>query len=298
MTKPRQTKADPVMNNDSAGGAAPLLLTTARWYNGTRRKDGRKAKILAATGFYSRFAYGTDTPCDHVAKDTTMADGLFQVAIICCPGSGVIAIDVDRPAAWDASATARHAVQEWASTRRWDAAQGRHRFHILIDSRAVPRDQWPAQSWTAWGDIKSCGFVPWPGSLHHSGQRYEPARSDGAPVVIPATPGLMAAIAADIAARPPRETGGGAGTGGGHDGEMAAYAMRLALDGKDEDAARRLWQAKACREEDPDWPYDEGDFQRHWRGGHRKAAEILARRAREAQWQAACLAITANRRTS
>lgn len=282
--------------NTAGDPAAPLALTTARWYNAVRARDGRAAKILATTGIYSKFAYGTDTPCDHVAKDTTMADGLFQVAVICCPGSGLIAVDVDRPAAWDASATARCLSEQAASSRRWDAEQQRYRFHILVDARAIPRDQWPVQSWTAWGDVKSCGFVPWPGSLHHSGARYEPVRADGAPVVATATAELMAAIAADIANRPPRETAGGkGGTGGGHDGEMAAYAMRQALAGKDEDDARRAWQAKAAREQDPDWPYDEGDFQRHWRGGVRKAAVVLERQAREAAWQAMCLAIMTGR---
>jgi hypothetical protein len=45
------------------------------------------------------------------------------------------------------------------------SALGDH-FHVLLDARAIPRDDWPKQGTIPGADIKANGFVATPGSVH------------------------------------------------------------------------------------------------------------------------------------
>lgn len=260
----------------------PLWWTTARWCN---RQDeaGHWAKVLAHKGSYTQFLYGTDTPSYWNRPD-------LQVAIICSKQSGVIAIDVDRPEAFDGSFTSQHLLPDDASTTRWDPKLEEHRFHVLVDMRTIPHYLWPSQSWTAWGDVKANGFVPWPGSWHHNNGgdpiRYEPANDNGWPHAVPATMELVADLQADIANRPAREgsSGSAGGTGGGHSGEMMGFVMKLAWAGKSDDEITTLFWAKAEAEQDPSWPYSDEDFERYLDTARSRVAAREAQEEQDKQW--------------
>jgi hypothetical protein len=267
------------VNDDTASGAAtPLKWTTARWFNGD---DG--AKILAHRGSYRQFLPGTDTPSTWPYP--------LQLAIVCSPASGVIAIDVDNPELFRGSRTAQLVSRADACTVRDD------HFHILVDARGIPRGQWPGQGRAgtgadAWGDIKANGFVPAPGCWHHTGHPYAVT---GRPAV-PATPALMAALRADRASyTPPPGTGGKGGTGRSgsrdHDTARMVLVLRGILAGKSEEDIRELWDA--APDHGPECTssagFTEKDFARHWRSASRYAAEILAREERDRAWSRAIL---------
>lgn len=265
----------------------PLFWTTARWCN-RQDEEGHWSKVLAHRGSYIQFAYGTDTPSWWNRPD-------LQWAIICSPQSGVIALDVDRPADFPGSHTSGYVTIADASTTRWDPKLDQHRFHILVDMRAIPRWQWPGQSWTAWGDVKANGFVPWPGGWHYSGIQYEPARSTGLPYAIPATPALVAAINADIANRPPREGhGGGGGVSGqaDHDTERMKVVMNTLLDGCDEEECYKRWAAAPDHDAtcSSSSGFTDKDYDRHYASASRYAAEIQAREERDKLWAEQLLA--------
>lgn len=275
---------------EPAGGAprdgGPLRLTTARWLNRRRQAsdhDGqpseRWSKVLAHKGSYDQFAYGTDTASDW--------QGPLQRAVICSPWSGVIAVDIDDEAAYMTTRTARTIARADA----WSTRGGG--FHVLIDARSVPPQGWPKPVPVAGADIKSCGFVPMPGSEHYSGELYEPVfRPDGLVTVVTAKPDLIEAIHADQSDEAERRRASGlagartagAGNGGGHDGEVAAETMgiclRLLRSGMtpgDElrEAAYAAWLTVAVPR-DPSWPYDRGDFERHYAGALYKAQKLIA----------------------
>jgi hypothetical protein len=62
-----------------------------------------------------------------------------------------------------------------------------------------------------------------------------------------------------------------------HDANLARLAARLARQGKTEAEAYAIWLAVAGKTPtDPAWPFDHGDFRRHWRGAAAKfpAAQV------------------------
>lgn len=257
----------------------PLRPTTARWLNRRREvrdKDGqpgeRWSKVLAHKGSYDQFGYGTDTPSDW--------GGPLQVCFICSRWSGTIAVDVDDERAYMSTRTAQYLRREHALTTRGGG------FHVLVDARSVPPDQWPKQGPIPGADIKSNGFIPVPGCLHWSEQRYEPVlMANGLSYVAIATPELIAAINADRAGHHPGSNGNssGGGHGGGHDGEVAAAVVGMCLRrlraGAVADTALKEdvyseWLALAVPR-DPDWPFTRDDFERHYRGGLAKAMETV-----------------------
>jgi hypothetical protein len=263
---------------------APLLFTTARWCN-RRKEDGKWAKVLAHTGPYPQFRYGTDTTDPGYFRHRPGIDGPLQVAIICSAESGLFAIDADKPEQWAASRAAQLVTAEQAVSVRGD------HFHILADARHL-REMFPVQGATVWGDVKARGFIPLPGSVHYSGARYEPT---GRPVIT-ATPGLIAAVMADRTAGTSR--GGGTGSGSprtgdyDHDTARAALVLRGLLGGKPETVIREEWDAMpdhvpgVCSSSSG---FTDADFRRHLRTAERKAGEIFARQANDAQWQAMLL---------
>ena len=273
-------------------GPEPLRPTTARWKNKRRRvRDDRGewtdkwAKVLAHEGGYEQFRYGTHT-------ETTWTGNSFQKAIICSPWSGVIAVDVDNETEYKTTRTGQLIGREHAISTR-----GRG-YHILIDARGVPPGQWPfAQRPIAGADIKSCGFIPVPGSWHYSGELYEPVPGARVLAVTPELIGAILADQADLAA-----SGGGSGGhggtgghGGGHDGEVAASVLANVLRGLDKEQCYQEW-LKVAIGRDPGDPFTRKDFERHYgdetRGALAKAAEIKAKEAATVttgaeQWAAA-----------
>jgi hypothetical protein len=258
----------------------PLKPTTARWYNKRRRVPGldgepvdRWSKVLAHTGPLTQFGYNTDTP--------STWQGRFQLCLICTRQSGAIAVDVDYPDQYATTRTGRLIGREAAFTTRGE------RYHVLIDARWVPEQDWPAQGPIAGGDIKSNGWIPVPGSEHYSGEIYQPTHNP--PVIIPATLELTAAMRADRAdadANGGRVPGGG--NGGGHDGEIAAAVLGMILrglragmapDGRLKAAVYQQWREVAVPH-DPDWPFEPADFERHYgderHGALAKALAIVA----------------------
>jgi hypothetical protein len=246
-----------------------LRLTTARWVNRrrtVRELDGspgeRWAKVLAHQGSYEQFTYGTDTPSDWLPP--------LQRCVICSPLSGVIAIDVDDEAEYLTTELARHVSREHAVSTRGAG------FHCLIDARMVPPAQWPRQGEIRGAngrhaaDIKSCGFIPVPGSEHYSGERYEPVLHDGlTTTIVTATPEIIAAIAAGQQGS--GSNGQGNGTGGGHDGELAAAVLGWVRQGLGTEDIYQRW-VKIAIPRDPAWPYERKDFERHLDSARRKAA--------------------------
>jgi hypothetical protein len=148
----------------------------------------------------------------------------------------------------------------------------------------VPPEDWPVQGPIAGADIKSKGFIPWPGSEHYSGERYELTGFGRGPAVVPAWPELMAAILADRGAH--HRSGGPGGNGGGHDGELAAEVLRMILRGWDKETCYQMWCTIATPH-DLAWPYERADFERHHRGAARKTQEITEQNAQVmATWRA------------
>jgi hypothetical protein len=266
----------------------PWRPTIARWINRKRVARGingepgdRWSKVLAHNGPLTQFAYGSNTASDWQRRT--------QFALICTPGSGTIAVDVDHPAEFAASRTGALIGREQAFTVRGE------RFHVVIDARFVPEQDWPRQGPIAGGDVKSNGWVPVPNSEHYSGELYQPAREP--PVIVPAWPELMAAMRADRAdhdAASPREgTSNGHGGGehsGGHDDRLTALVYGAAMDGlraglslgdpRLEQAVKAAWWAAANPPEDPSDPYLPENWPRFWcdRLFDKAAAEFAAER--------------------
>ncbi|HSR82675.1 MAG TPA: DUF5906 domain-containing protein, partial [Streptosporangiaceae bacterium] len=263
----------------------PLRLTFARWHNKRvvtgKDKDGfpveKWVKKLAHTDSYAQFRYGTDTPSDWGRSD-------LQRCIICSRWSGMIAIDVDDEQAFMTRTRLGRIVgrQDAISTTRGGA-----RFHILVDCRGVPPDLWPpSQGPVFGGDIKSCGFIPRPGSLHWSEELYEPVIHPGNITrILVATPELISAMTADRADCDAERRARANGAGGGHDGELAAKVLgwvRQAMNvGQDPAGPEvREWIYARWLEiaipRDPDWEFDRDDFERHYRTAVQKALSTPA----------------------
>jgi hypothetical protein len=284
-----------------------LQLTTGWWRNRKRyardirgERTERWSKVLAHAGKYEQFRYG----CNHPAStQASRGDGPDQRAIICCPGSGTIAVNVDVEELFMTTRTGQLIGREQALTTRGFG------FHVFIDARTVPPEHWPKQGPIAGGDIKSNGFIPFPGCWHYSGDQYELADHGGGVrgMIVPATPELIAAINADRADhdRQRRAAGGssssnghGGGDGGGHDGELAGAVLSMILRGLDKEQCYTEW-LKIAVPRDPDWAYERHDFERHY-GDETRGALAKARKQQE-YGRLICQAVTAwlgNRRVA
>jgi hypothetical protein len=269
----------------TAHAAWPPQPTTARWLNRERRvRDDHEGgwytkwrKVLAHTGPYEQFAYGTDTPSDWPDRGHARRQEL-QKALICSPWSGLIAVDVDYEQEFAGTRTGKLIGRAQALTTR-----GRG-FHILLDCRGIPPQDWPPrQVPIAGADIKSKGFIPVPGCWHYSGERYELTdfgrHGRG---YVTGWPELIEAIKADQADQ--RQAGGGGnggggGEGGGHDGEVAATVLGNILRGLDKEQCYAEW-VKIAIPHNPGDPFTREDFERHYgdesRGALAKAEQIRA----------------------
>lgn len=270
----------------------PLRFTLGRWFNKLRDDGGWSKAPAYREGFtYDGFAYGSDTP-EQFTPETPV-----QYSIICSPATGVLAIDVDYPENLASSRTGEHVSWQDAVSSR-----GGH-FHVLVDMRDVEPQDWPVQGRTAWGDVKAAGFVPWPGSVHYSGEQYA-AAGDWQSRVVTCTPELAAALRADRdehALRRLAEARGrlGLSTGtrlpdgaylyasgyvGGtwdqlpdgalcHDDELKDLVWDMHVEyGIDEADVRKAWERLAGA---LGKPWTERDFSRHWHRVPARRAEVL-----------------------
>jgi hypothetical protein len=302
----------------------PLQPTIARWRNRSRKVrdrfphhnspgyDTKWSKVLAHRGRYEDlFRYGEDHPSDQSAR-ADVDEGPLQKALILCPASGAGGVDVDRehgyterafrgvPAIYPGDPQYRPATPEryvpgFLDTRtaaligRAQAltTRGPDHYHILLDLRAIPIEDWPRQRPIAGADIKTNGFIPFPGSWHYSGERYELTdfgrHGRG---YVTAWPELIEAIKADQddLARARRAGGahgggGGGGDGGGHDGEIYSEVSKMVLRGLTRGQCYAEW-LKIAIARDPSWQFDEDDFDRHYRSAVRWAEQIRAE-----EWQ-------------
>ena len=153
----------------------PLRPTTARWLNArkvTRGPDGEPRekwkKILAHKGHYvDLFAYGTDTPTDWPGSG-------FQKCLIGAEHVRAMYADVDSWSRLSVTPLGQALIARGLPISR----RGPEHCHWALDGRGVPAGRWPAQA-VLYGDkdighLKSHGFVPVPGSIHWSQERYEP----------------------------------------------------------------------------------------------------------------------------
>lgn len=167
-----------------------LNLTYAHWCNRAKAGEAKPAKVLAHGGPYEQFTYGTFTeyqPGNGFGYHPENGDGPLQTAVICSEWTMLLGVDTDTPGAFTGSQTGKYLTRDDAWCTRGDG------FHIPQDMRGIDPATWPKQGATGWGDIKNKGFLPYPGSLHYSGEPYQPTGKG----VHVATPELVAAISAD-----------------------------------------------------------------------------------------------------
>jgi hypothetical protein len=271
------------------------MKTTARWSCGDRQErswphgewvTGRFRKFAYSRVSMDQFPYGSDTPSRWPRRD-------LQWCQVCAPSSGTINIGVDHEGEYLATRTAHYIRREHAITFRWtDTIIPEMRFHVLVDCRGVLRDQWPQHRKIIGADIVANGWMPMPGCRHWSGEGYYNPVTDrlGRFTIVPWSPGLLAAIAADQddfkAAGREAGHGGGGGTGGGgqgHDGEVAAMVMADVLRGLPKGQCYQRWLKVAIPRNG--WPFTREDFERHYgdetQGALAKANAIRAAEAAE-----------------
>lgn len=256
--------------------------------------------MLAHGGPYSQYEYGGNYPyapgCGFGYHPETGQDGPLQPAVICGPTTAALGVDVDNAEAFAASETGKLLRRDQAWCTRGEG------FHIVLDVRGLDVSQ-VKQGPTGWGDLKWKGFLPYPGSEHYSGEKYEPTGLG----VLTGQPAVIAAVMADrakhaaakkaAAAAAKKAIANGAGPGAvaevsaaaaakvfGHavavgthrelllellwDAGVAGYGT---ADGGE--AAARLAWAQNSAPWDADRPWTTGDFENMWRGVPRKVAE-------------------------
>jgi hypothetical protein len=266
-------------------------MTTARWQSGDTRVRNREGgwdrarfRKLAHSGVQmDQFPYGTDTPNTGPRSD-------LQICHVCSRSSWVIGLGVDHEDQYAATRTAQFIGREHALHCHWtDTAIPELRFVVLIDGRGIPPGQWPRHQKIFGADIIASGWIPMPGNLHWSGECYHtPVKRLGLFTVVPWSPGLLAAFAADqddykAAGREAGHGSGGGGGGGGqgHDGEVAATVLANILRGMTKEQCYAEW-CKIAIPYDPAWPFTRDDFDRHYGDETRGAlAKANARRAAE-----------------
>ena len=281
----------------------PLRLTLARWYNQPRDREhigGVCDKIIATTGPYDQYRYGTDNPAPLAVADDERHPGGLQVCLIGSPWTGVFFIDVDSSAVHGTTRLAELVGPEHAASRRGDG------FHVIVDARHISPDKWPTQGayygadGLKAGDIKSMGFIPVPGSRHWTGELYQPVLHPGNRLHIHVcTDEILAAIKAarpagsgsrsgngssssssslsDLPPLPPLDVMLEHGVPHNHDDNMLRLAGQLAAQGKSWGQAHPILRQVADRTAETR-PWTDADlkskFDRGVKKGYGKVAEI------------------------
>lgn len=244
--------------------AKPRRAGTAVDQDGVHDAVVRWEKIFALARPVETYLYGTVTRCEHPDQ---------QVGQVCSPEAGLLVIDVDNDEAFRTTNTADALDNLGAQpfTRRGTAGNR----HYWVDARRVPRDRWPRQGRITGGDVKANGFVPIPGSLHPSGDLYEPVLGEhGELTLIELWPGdelhqALLADRADASVGLPSGTGGG--TGNGNDSDLFSFTGAMVAAGEtDKERAWQKWLTHAQKNlvlSDPSWPWTEANrdrFEHHW----------------------------------
>ncbi len=279
-------------------GRDRFRFTTFRWANQLTDQGKYAKRPLMRKGFaYADFTCGTDTP--HKWRTFNPEEQTLQIGLICSPQTFLLAVDVDHPVEYtddkgethpgfDSTATAGLVGRDDAMSTRGDG------FHVGLDMRGIPPARWPRQGRIAGADIKAAGFVPWPGSVHYSGEPYAWHRwtADGLPALVPVTEDILAALGADRGAfyAEPRPGGSGGHAGGmDHDTAQAGVCLSLVMHSLTDEQIRAEWDKTAAH----DWPdcdedgaMGDAEFNRHLLSARRKEARMAAD---QAAWLARCL---------
>lgn len=261
------------------------FFTLARWHNALLRftkvvggqkvetEEWRKHISHGGKQWFSNARYGAIYPnpgyfvgkCGNALLEThddhgPQRDG-HQVAVVCAPGTRLIAVDVDNPERYALSNTAELVTVDDAVCRR---GNGWHAY-VYVPEHLTHR--WPKQGPCGGWDVKSMGFVPLPGSIHHSGETYQPADGE----ILIATEELMDALNEDRAGHIVQLAKGGASgeVGDGNEPWLFSYAGSLVRAGYGREEAWQLWLAEAQKLplSIPDWGWSEDDrdvFERQW----------------------------------
>lgn len=266
--------------------AEPLRFTYLPWQNveETEPYPGYPAYIRRGTGRWSKkpSVYGAFTAYEYGSVTTVETHGVevidypkntdverIQQGVVCTPASGLIVMDVDDPEVYVSSPLGQVLPLDLAYTRRGRGG------HIYIDARRYAGTSlWPTQGPVQGGDVKSAGYVAASGSQHYTGSNYE---RTGQPV-LPGSDEIMTALCeakrAAVRHQSVRRSSPDSGereAGWGDDSRLAAAVYGWVFQDLKDDEIRLHWQEEAeriqCR---GDWPFTDGDFQRHLRGARRK----------------------------
>lgn len=209
---------------------ALLRPTLAPW----RIAGDPPTKIFAKRGPVSQYAYGT-------GYDTSLWRPDWQKGYVCSWQSGRIVADRDADGFEELMERCGIPL---SPVRVNTGRSGGYRLHY--DGRGLSYEDWPGQrplyapDGTHVGDIKSCGFVPVPGSRHPNGNFYQMAPEAGREGdELPWLPGYNAAIDAD-------QEGLGRGCSGVDRG-AAGYGRNCELY----ELKKRLFREEMIDEDDP-----------------------------------------------
>lgn len=227
-------------------------------------------------------------------EDIDAWESHWQVGLVMAKSAGTFAVDVDsyeQLARWQDS---------YALSDTWRQLSGRddggeHRVYRLTAGSEWPRDGRFGGGFDKL-EIVSNGFIAAAPSVHPSGRRYV---YQGGEVC---TPGYLLELYLGERAQAPRRAGhtpghsrgegdwGGADGYGehpnierllavgiedaGHDDTLARVVFWLKLQGRSRNEILLVWSAIAARSQNPDRPFTEDDFDRHWRGAEAKLGEI------------------------
>lgn len=241
-----------------------FTFTTLPWCN--KLEDGDWKKVLYHTGTIDTYERGTHKPAirhhGHCPEGEHVCEPV-QRGIVCSFKARTLCTDVDEPMAY---------LYNGIPLNRTHATSTRGEgYHVLVDFSHIEdltEDEWPTQGHIHGGDIKSNGFVPVPGSVHYSGEKYEPT---GNPP-LRGTRELLATLrSAQAAYEPPARAGGtrstgatGQAAGRGDDTALAAYTFGLVFSGLTDEEIYPLWRARADELQDPNRaPFTDANFKRH-----------------------------------
>ena len=246
--------------------------TGTRW-NSTRRKGGRDRDGQTETRYLKKFALLGSVESYKFGTVPVFQKGDSQPGLICSAGALFMVVECDNPAEWDNAITGD-------ATPTVRSRRGFHYYFAIPEHLAsyLPTDG-PIQG----GDVQTKGFVPAPGTIHPSGVRYELVSSK----INIADEALLdrlrrARERVRVQHMEQYERNGGTGewkgSGGvcGQDDYLAQVVTwnAVAAGGSEADV-REIWmrEAAALPLKDPEDPFGEDDFQRHYQGAVRAYGE-------------------------
>ena len=227
-------------------GSFDVLRATIAPWKIAPDHSGKLTKVFARRGKVSQYAYGT-------GYDTSLWRPGWQKGYVCSWWSGRIVMDRDA----DGFEELLERLGIPPSPVRVNTGRpGGYQLHY--NGRGLAWEDWPAQrplyapDGTHVGDLKTCGFVPVPGSRHPDGGFYQMgAGAGGEGDELPWLPGYKAEIDADQEGLGHRCSGVDRGAEGwGRNCELYALKKRLFREEMiDEDDPRMAERILAANEE-------------------------------------------------